>query len=328
MKSGLTKRLAVALGAMSLALAAFAPSTIAADTRLIVIGDGSSCADTAQDPNGALYPTSVSAGALTEFSFSWENCGTQNLSNAILTVGTFPGAFNTPASPFADGTTFFDDFSSSGSDKGCTLNADRTLLTCSYKSIRPGTGGDLTIVLTASTTATSLDAYVALKVNENTNDGGSNQDTFEAVGSTPIAAASCDGVQTYLYRGNPRASTCDVAPGNPQSEGVGYDAAGQIDLHEGASGNSCTVGTKTQIGSDVIASIDGDTPANLVTWTIVIDVKALGMNSIKASDVAVCHWNDAGTLVAPSNIQATKSNKGILTVTFTTNGNGSSRILS
>ncbi len=65
-----------------------------------------------------------------------------------------------------------------------------------------------------------------------------------------------------------------------------------------------------------------------MTWTIQIDLKALNRNAVKASDVTICHWDDAGNLSAPTGTPSiTKNNKSILTVIFTTNGNGKTRLL-
>ncbi len=129
------------------------------------------------------------------------------------------------------------------------------------------------------------------------------------------------------------AGTCDLGSGNPQTGKIKYTAHSlPVTVQEVAPDDTgletCTSGSKTAVGNEVVGNISGEGSGETVTWTIQIDLKAIGRNDVKAGDVVICHWNDLGHLTGfvgtPS---ITKSGKGILTVVFTTAGNGKGKLL-
>jgi hypothetical protein len=332
----------VATLGLLLSLGASAGSVSAADTRLVDIGSTVDCVFSASDPNGgplALSP--VSAGQVTSFDLATQNCGGQKLNNITITVGAQPrtaaGApiWDQLSVPFTDGTTITDVYATSfqGSAfpaNACKTNAAKTLLTCTFKAFQPGQGASMSIGLRASSSAgvTSVDVHTAIKVSENTNDNGSNEDTFEAVANQPFAGdATCDKVYGFFTPSSQSAETCKVANGNPQSAKVGYGSkftSVQVSEVTGDTQLDAACGTSA-IGSDVIADITQDDLGDVIHWTVVIDLKAINMNGVKADDVEVCHLNDEGVKTDVFNYVPTKSNKGILTLEFDTYGNGKSR---
>jgi hypothetical protein len=324
-----------------LSLGASAGSVVAADTRLVDIGSTTDCVvDLANDPNGGpLSLSPVSAGQITAFRLETENCGGQNLNNISITVGAQPTANDAPvwdqlSAPFTDGTTITDYFDTVGPNgqafpgNACKLNATKTLLTCTFKTFRPGEGTAMTVGLRAPTTGAGVKVHTAVKVSENTNDNGANEDTFEAVANVDfVAGSSCDSIYSFYTPSNSNAETCKVANGNPQSAKVGYGSkftAVQVSEVVGDPALDAACGTDA-IGADVIADIQQDALGDVIHWTVTIDLKAINMNGVKADDVEVCHLNDEGVETEVFNYVPTKTNKGILTLEFDTYGNGKSR---
>ncbi len=83
---------------------------------------------------------------------------------------------------------------------------------------RPGDVVSVSLVITSSSGGTADNVYAALKAKENTNDGGTNQDTFEATtGTLTPSAFSCDSVKTFFSPKVDTAGTCPVGAGNPQT---------------------------------------------------------------------------------------------------------------
>lgn len=333
-------RLAVATIGLSIVTSMLAViPAFAGDTRLVEIGSTVDCATPRPlDSPGGLVATAVSSGQLTNVDLSTKNCGGQNLNNITLTVGAQAFVNGQPqwdnlAIPFSDGTTVFEVY---GTDaKTCKTNGAETLLTCTTKSLRPGQGLDINVVLRAPTSGTGIAVYAAIKVAENTNDNGANEDTFEATVSQDFAAgSSCDAIATFYSPSSRNAETCAVAKGNAQQGKVGLpgDKTTPVTVSEAPTDTTlrldmcpAATGPKGPIGADIVANIDGDEPTDLVSWTIVVDLKAINRNDVKADNVIVCHWDDNGIPTEVYDVEATKSNKGILTVTFQTLGNGKSR---
>lgn len=332
--------LGVAVSALltaGLLLAAGASTVLAGDTRLIDIGSDVDCATLvpAAEPNGTLDLTEVSPGQLTHFGLAAKNCGSQNLSNVIMTVGHAPAStWDQLSDPFSDGTTIFEVYGANAD--ACSTNTAKTLLTCTFKSLRAGSDVGISVVLRAPTSGAGVTVYAAIKAAENTNDGGANEDTFEATGTELFAAgSSCDLVATFYAPSSRDATTCALgAPGdtNAQQSSVRYVNAKNlpVKIREETTGTETCGGTtrKSPVGADVRADIDGDEATDTVRWTVVIDLKAIGKGNVKTSDLVICHWNDTGSFTPAVITSASKSKQGILTVTFTTQGNGKARIYS
>ena len=333
--------LGVAVSALltaALLLTAGATSVLAADTRLVDIGSTTDCdairgGTNPQDPNGTLDLTPVSAGQLTKFDLAAANCGAQNLSNVIMTIGKAPAAgVDQLSDAFTDGTTIFEVYGENRS--ACSSNSAKTLLTCTVKSLRAGADLDISVVLRAPTDGDGVQVYAAIKAAENTNDGGANEDTFEATGTEPFTGgSSCDLVATFYAPSSRSAATCALGTAgntNAQQSAVRYVSANNLPVQiaeETTGSETCDATTrKSPVGADVRADIDGEGATETVQWTVVIDLKAIGKGNVKATDLVICHWNDTGDATPAVITNATKSKQGILTVTFTTQGNGKARI--
>jgi hypothetical protein len=341
------------IAASLLAVAAFAPGASAANTRFVYVGSAAPttalCTAAANDPAGvgSLTTTPFSRGGQFKVDAYFVNCGGQNLSNIQFSVGeatydadghlvldVLADAFDT-----GDGITINESLSKIPTGLKCN-SLPTSLLSCSLKALKPGIANGIfvSLVFTTTTTGTGDNVFVAGKAAENTNDGGSNQDTFEAItGLTPVAG-TCDSVTTLFSPKNPNAETCDLGTGNPQSTKVKYteqvlpvavseDSPSQGNIPDSEFAK-CVSDKGIQVGKDVNADIDGEGTNDPVTWTITFDLRALGFsNGIKASDLTVCHWDDSGTYDPPIAGSVTITvRQGIATVTFQTAGNGKGKV--
>jgi hypothetical protein len=327
-----------ATAALILSFAISAAPAAAADTRIVQIGSSVDCTQTQpNDPNSTLVLSPVSPGAHTSFPLFVKNCGGQNLNNITLTVGSQPtgagGAllWDVLANPFTGGTTIFETF---GPSAGlCKANNANTLLTCSTKTLRPGDSISITVVLVAPTSG-NVNVYAAAKVAENSNDAGANEDTFEAIAHQPFASgSSCDAVFTFFSPHSRTAQTCvltDPANGNSESATIQYVSTlnTKVNVKETATDTNLTspcAAAGAPIGSDVVADITGESSSETVTWTLVIDLKALKLSSLKEADITFCHWNDQGIPTAVTIVSTNITKQGVLTLVATTEGNGVGR---
>ncbi len=330
----------VAVAASVLALALFVPAVSAGNTRYVFVGsalDSSSCPAAIADPArvGTLTSTAFSRGGQFRVDVVAKNCGGSNLTNVQFTIGANPGALDLLAVPFSATGGFKVSELLSQAPSGLKCNSlPTTLLSCTLKALGPGEVISVSAVITSTTGGDASEVYAAMKTKENTNDGGTNQDTFEATtGLLTPAAFDCDTVQTFFSPKADTAGTCDVGTGNPQSGKIKYDAQSlPVTLAELVTSNTgldaCTNGAKTPVGKDLLGAINGDGSTDVVTWTIQVDLKAINRNDVKASDIYICHWDDNGHVSAPTSILTqSKNNKSVLTVTFTTAGNGKTRLL-
>jgi hypothetical protein len=352
------KRL-LALGAViSLAaLTTFVVPASAARTTSKVVLIGSSIAGEVNDPGptgtgqAKLTFTPVTAGNLTFFDVVVKNAGGQTLNNVVLSVGyddnatvesvrpvastltpTFPVAFPT-------GTVTLSSFTGTG----CTA-ADATLgrIDCAVGTLTTGSSFHLEVVLATSVGA-SVPLKAVTKVAENTNDNGSNQDTFAAEGVLTVAPFSCVTSSAYLP-GNSDQKTLDTCPlAGTHRESLGVKFPGRLTtltLKEDGTANLCP--TTACFGSTFVADIADDAATDIVTWTVQIDLVPLGKTNLNLNKLIVYHYDDAGVLSPAGGIANTKANKcttggsnciesativnDILTVVYRSNGNGSTRM--
>jgi hypothetical protein len=319
-----------------LALAAMVPAVSAGNTRKVFVGSAT---------DGVLTSSSVSGGESTSFVVTVKNMGGQNLNHVVTYIGkddnpaseSNPQTAITPTKPvaFPAGT--------SATAAGCT-GGDGAVLTCDLGSLGKGKSWTTTVILssTSGVTAQVLDTKVTSFVAETANDNGSNKDTFAAEGTITLLPFSCDSVTAYRATGPRTVSTpCAVAGTNKQQSSVVLPGAlTTITLSEGAAIVACPVvsGLKC-IGDAVDASIDGDSTADVVKWTVVYNVSGVSVNLNK---LRVYHYNDAGQ-ITPAGGFPLKNNAcknagsincgtatlsgGILTIVFQTAGNGKTRLL-
>jgi hypothetical protein len=148
--------------------------------------------------------------------------------------------------------------------------------------------------------------WAAAKVAENTNDNGTNQDTFEAgtldaTGApTPLTySGNCDDVNSYLSPKNLTAGTCKIGTTSEQTQ-ITYSKPTAVNVKDTTSGpdqSTCAAADGLDpIGSKYSeASITGETQDDIVTWTITVDLKATNQNGINPDKIVICHWNDDAT---------------------------------
>ena len=332
-------------------------------SKSVLIGSSTTTGSGVNDPGPTGTGTAnltflpVSAGNHTLFDVVVKNNGGQTLNNIQLSVGyddnntpengrpvttsltpTFPVAFPagnvTIASFVPTGTT-------------CAA-ADASLgpINCTVGTLPTGASFKLQVEL-ATTTGGGVPVKAVTKVAENTNDNGSNQDTFAAEGVLNIADFSCDSSTGYEAPngGTNTLGTCpvtDTRNGNRQSFGVTFPGRlTTISLNEDATANLCP--DTACFGSTFVASIVGDTTGDIITWNISVDLVPLGKTNLNLNKLVVYHWNDAGTLSPAGGIANTQKNQcksdsqtncflsatitdNVLNAVFRTAGNGSTRL--
>jgi hypothetical protein len=295
-----------------------------------------------------LRNVTISAGEFLSFSVTVRNGGPQTVNNISLVFGLDddpdPQANGdaTPPTSFPSGVAVSENSSScsGGQIVNCTIG---TL------GARKDFVVDVTITTTsAAPTGLTLVEAVA-SVAEAGGDSGYNIDTFSRQGDFTISPYDCDSVAAYRPGGGQFVSTpCDVSESNNQQSSVKLPAGlSTISITEGSltdpiidcpavSGLSC-------IGDAVFADITGETAGNLISWEIRYDVTGLNVNTSK---LVVYHYlNDGVTLSPTGGISLAKKNAcsakntvncgsasidsqtNILTITFTTAGNGKTRLL-
>jgi hypothetical protein len=335
-------------------------SAAAARSTSKIVLIGSSTANGVNDPGPTgsgqanLTFTPVTAGNLTFFDVVVKNAGGQTLNSVQLSVGyddnatiengrpvtsaltpTFPVAF--PANTVTI---------SSALPAGCSAPDAAGPISCAVGTLGKGSSFRLEVVL-ATSVAASIPVKAVTKVAENTNDNGSNQDTFAAEGGLTVAPFSCETSSAYLpgTSGQKSLSTCavgDAANSNKQSFGVKFPARlTTVTLNEDGTANLCPV--TDCFGATFVADITGDTTSDVVTWTVNIDLVEVGKTNFNVKQLVVYHYDDAGVLSPAAGIANTKQTQcksttqtncivdasitsDILTVVFQTDGNGSTRL--
>jgi len=342
-------------------------------SKVVLIGSSTSTASGVNDPgpNGTvpanLTFTPVSAGNMTFFDVVVKNAGGQTLNNVQLAVGFDNNGENesarpvtttsvTPTFPVAFPTATATVSSFVGSGAGCSAGVAPTdpAISCAVGTLNSGKSFTLQVVLVTSRAApTSIPLKAVTKVAENTNDSGSNQDTFAAEGGLPVIPFSCDGSTAFLPTTTDPTkslSTCaigDAGNDNNQSFGVTFPAhLTTLALKEDDAANLCPPGVVGCFGSTFSATINGSATSDIVLWTLNVDLVAVNNTNLNLNKLVVYHFDDNNILLAPTTgIANTKQNQcksdgqanciksaaidattNVLTVKFQTAGNGSTRL--
>jgi hypothetical protein len=332
----------------------------------VLIGSSTTTSSGVNDPGpdatgqANLTFTPVTAGNMTFFDVVVKNAGGQTLNNVQLVVGydsatapenlrpvsttvtpTFPLAFS--ASPISVALASF----SPGTPTCSTATGP---ITCAVGTLNAGKSFTLQVVLTTalSSDAANIAVKAVTKVAENTNDNGANQDTFAAEGSIAVAGFSCGTSSAYLPGSDPKSlgTPCSVGdPANDLHQSFGVKFPGRLTtLTLNEDGTSTLCPTTDCFGALFVADIAGDTTSDIVTWTVNIDLVAVNRTNLNLNKLVIYHYNDAGALSPAAGIANTKQNQcksdtqancvvsavidatNVLTVSFQTAGNGSTRI--
>jgi hypothetical protein len=343
------KRLGSALLAAGLLAGAVASSATAdSSTRIVSIGSSVDCAAAllSNGAPGTLTPSqTVTVGGLIRVDVSVENCGGQNLSNAQVTVGGPQAGAAQPASAFTDGSLFD---SVTGS---CNGAPGTSLLTCTYKSLRPSTPVTFTAYIKAGS-QTTLDITAVVLFNESTNSTGSNPQTFAADGTVTVGQTTCDDFATYLSPSKRDATlNCglsDPANGNHQSTGVKLLSTSltSAEVSESSTGPTCVAPSGLECFGDYSDGSVPTTAGDILEWTMTIDLSFTGNTNLNLKKLIIYHWYTGNTSSTPDLtlfntsdyscktrpastgciVSATKSGT-VLTVVFRTPANGSNKLL-
>ena len=303
--------------------------------------------------------TKVSAGNHTFVDAVVKNAGGQTLNNVQLSFGFDGNPVAESVRPVT--TTLTPTFPvafPSGTDQNVTIAAftpntptctaaDANLgpINCTVGTLLTGTSFKLQVEL-ATASAGAVKVKAVTKVAENSNDNGANQDTEAAEGTLNIGAFSCDSSSGYdapKTNGTNTLGTCpltDTRNGNGQSFGVTFPGRlTTVDLKEDGTANLCP--DTACFGSTFVASIVGETKADIITWNISVDLVPLGKTNLNLNKLVIYHWdtdtskpptaipykNNQCTSTSQANcfVSATITNN-ILNVVVQTAGNGSTRL--
>jgi hypothetical protein len=237
---------------------------------------------------GVLSFTSVTGGGVTKTDVVVTNNGKQNLTKAHLLIGGTDGV------ALPDTITIADVFGESGAGT-CTFTT--TTLDCDYGSLTAkgaGKSRQVSIAFAVGATAPATPIIITIKVAENVQDVGSNQNFQQASGTPTVDGPSCHEYATYVLQ------THDALALTPTSTNCSNEnQRSHLELAED-SGNGfasvndltpavCTInGGLTCFGNEVSATVhNGDVILPYLTWKITYSASLLG--SINASKVAFQH---------------------------------------
>lgn len=296
---------------------------------------------------GVIDSFVISAGESVTFPIKVTNAGKQTINSVTLKFGK-DDSVQTASNGDATAPTALPDgilVSAAGCSSG-------SILDCAIGTLGARKSATINVTI-ATTTATPAagpfmtEAVVA--VAEGGGDAGSNQDTFGAQGAIEVVGWDCDAVAAYRPTGSKTVSTpCGAGEGNKQQSSVTLpQRLTSISLIEGDASDP-VVACPAVIGLDcigygVFANITGENTGDAITWRIDYDVTGLNINTAK---LVVYHYlNDGVTLAPEGGISLAKKNActaknpvncgsalldsrtNILTITFTTLGNGKTRLL-
>jgi hypothetical protein len=299
-----------------LAVGAIAGSVSGGNTRTIYIGD--------PDGSGLIKPSIASAGNQTGFRVLVRNDGSQNVTHVVIGVGSAAAsAVGQPPGPsLPAGSTVVAMY---GDGICSTVNGGSGAM-CTFDSLRARTSIRDTIVVTTPS-AGRFDAWVSVKLDENTSDAGANTDSFFAADNFVASATSATGWTdaASIFLVDPADGDhfgTFLMPNLGGSVGTGFTNLGQtkqgtlvtvpgspfgtpISTVEAPDSTTCAFGEPC-FGALVTADIaDGATITPYVTWTIRWDATILP-KGFSASQAGVIHFPDGGG--TPVNIPNTKKN--------------------
>jgi len=237
---------------------------------------------------GVLTFTKVTAGGVTKTDVLVTNNGKQNLTKAHLLIGGTDGV----ALP---GTlSIVDVFGQVGAG---TCTSTLSTLDCDFGSLTAKGAGktrQVSIAFSVGATAPTSDIIITIKVAENVQDVGSNQNFQQAKGMPTVDGPSCHEYATYVLRTHdalaltPTSTECSGEPQLSHLELAADSGDGFATVND-LTPAVCTIsGGLTCFGNVVNATVhNGDTILPFLTWKITYSATLLG--NINASKVAFQH---------------------------------------
>jgi hypothetical protein len=280
---------AAAIAAL-LGIVSVAGGAMAGDTRSIYIGD--------PDGSGLLEPTITSEGNLTRVRVLAKNTGRQNVTHVALGIGTDAAtSINQPGVPsLPDGWTV----ETLTGDGTCTIEADGLGARCALGSLPARSSARATFVLRTAAAGT-FDFWASVKLDENTNDGGANADSFYAIGHLDVDPNDGDHFGTFLGAnqggtfgtgfanlGQTRQGALVTVPGAPDGT--------PVSVVENGNATTCAASVSCFGALETVNVADGTGVTPFLTWQIHWDASLLprGFNPVKAG---VVHVLDNGKVV-------------------------------
>lgn len=299
--------------------------------------------DPASEPDGygRLDLTPFTAGGTFSFDVIARNVGSQNLTHAMLGLGTAAEAWadapgGEPSLP--EGSQIV---AATVVGASCPFTAPATGFSCDIGNFPAGASVTATFVVETTAAAEGAQAvWASFKVAENVSDQGANANSFFASQALNVTATSSDAIGTYLRGGNPFKLSTSGLPGAGNDvqtttvEVPGDNGAGHISIFESDDPTGCT---PVCIGQLVSLNVrDGAPVTPYLVWTLVI-------NEVAAvpSQGGVLHTEDDGTVVNIPNTKASActasktldclveytvdKKAGTTTIVFQTGANGAAR---
>ena len=230
--------------------------TFAGDTRSVFVGSpGTGGGD------GVLTFTPVSVGGATKTDVRVANDSNATMNKTTLSIGVAP-APNLP-----EGVTILAIFGPDRTATNCPIAADQKSATCSFGNVAPGKEKNVSVLFRIGTAGDKA-ISMTVKVKETVNDNGANKDTFTALGTAAVDAASCDAVSTYTRPNVAETVTTEASGCFPQSTTInipGLTNGTEVRIAE-VSDDSCVAGLDC-FGAASTANINGGDPVKLV-WTV------------------------------------------------------------
>jgi hypothetical protein len=271
---------------------------------------------------GALSFTPVSPGGATKTDVVVTNNGKQNLTKAHLLIGGTDGV------ALPDTISVADVFGLSGAGT-CTFTA--ATVDCDYGSLTSKGAGktrQVSIAFNVGATTPPSPIVITIKVAENVQDVGSNQNFQQATGTPTVDGPSCHGYATYILSVHDALTLAGTS-----TDCTGQDQVSSLLLQKD-SGNGfakfddltpavCTIGNLTCFGNEVSATVhNGDTILPYLTWKITYSASLLG--NINASKVAFQHGTAAPITFKKNTCGAPEDfTSDCIVVPFTPNPDGS-----
>jgi hypothetical protein len=304
-RSGLSLLVRAAAAGL-LAASAMVATASAGNTRVIYYGAPSG------DANGVAPATAASAGNATGVGLLVRNDGKQTVNHVTVGIGSLAATSgNPPVGPSLPAGWTVAAVFGAGS---CTITADFLGASCLIGGMASRSSAALTVVLNVAG-AGPASFWASVKLDENTNDNGSNTDTFFAQGSLTVDPSDGDHYGNFLLPnvggtvgtgfanlGATDQGTTVTVPGNPNGTPISITEA---------AGGTCASGVSCFGAISTGHVLNGATITPYLTWTIRWDASVLprGFNPTKAG---VVHILDNGKLVTIFNTK-----KNVCTATRT-----------
>ena len=269
-------------------LLAGAVPAFAGDTRSVFVG--SPGAD-----DEVLVSTPVSTGGATRVDVRIFNDSNATMNKTTMSIGAFPA----PVLPA--GVSIKAIFGADASGTTCKIAEGDLSATCAFGNVASGKEKNVSILFGISTEGDKT-IEIAVKVKETVNDNGANKDTFKAVATVDVDAASCDAVATYTKPNTTEVVSTATGCSDTQSTSLsvpGLLNGAEVQIAEVTDADCDTAAGYTCFGAASTAIVNDGAPVKL-EWTVTWSTSVLP-NNFNLKKFTVLHYEDSGAIVPIAN---------------------------